>query len=164
MPLATLSRWLASVARHDSRSVVPQCIVESVAPLPFEHRRAWSSRLGSLLGASAWRVSGVDATPSFARRARTEALGAARLEFADALFDVRTNGAADTLDRIAITRSLHELWHFRSEVFSRVARRHDQAEAARRLALLDRHFARRSRRVQFVPGAAVEGQARSARG
>jgi hypothetical protein len=151
MPLPFFSRWLASVARHDVRSTTSQRIVESVAPLPFEHRRLWSLRLGSLFGASAWRVSGVDAAPSRSRDSHTEALGAARLEFADALFDVRTEGAADALDRIAITRSLHELWHFRSEVFSCVARRHDQAEAARRLAVLDRHFKRRSRRVRFVP-------------
>ncbi|MGZ5206172.1 MAG: hypothetical protein ACXWCI_14765 [Caldimonas sp.] len=50
-----------------------------------------------------------------------------------------------------MTRSLHELWHFREEVFSLVACRHDQAEAARRLAELDRHFGRRSRPSGAAP-------------
>jgi hypothetical protein len=48
-------------------------------------------------------------------------------------------------------RSLHELWHFREEVFSLVACRHDQAEATRRLARLNRHFARPTGRSTFAP-------------
>ena len=60
--------------------------------------------------------------------------------------DVRSTAAAMALDRIALTRSMHELWHFREEVFSLVACRHNQAEAARRLASLDRHFPTRTLR------------------
>jgi hypothetical protein len=107
-------------------------------------QRPWSSRLGDWLGASGWRVSAVDLPSSFGQRARLEAVATARLDFADALCDVPTAEAAIALDRIAVARSLHELWHFRGQVFDEVSRRHDQAEAGRRLAALDRHFAERS--------------------
>ena len=106
--------------------------------------RAWSTRLGDWLGASGWRVSRVDGASSFGQRGRLDALAAARLEFAEALYDVHTGAAGVALDRIAVTRSLHELWHLRGEVFDLVSLRHDQAEAERRLAELDRHFAKRS--------------------
>jgi len=75
---------------------------------------------------------------------RIETLAVARLDFAEALFDVRSPGSLDVQSRIAVTRSLHELWHFRAEVFSLLARHHDQAEATRRLAELDGHFGRRA--------------------
>lgn len=128
-----------------------RAVVESVPPLASTQRRPWPSRIGGWLAASGWRVAGVAPLSSFGQRTRREAVAAARLDFADALLDIRTDAAADALDRIAVARSLHELWHFRAEVFSRVAQRHDQAEAARRLALLDRHFARRSRRAASIP-------------
>jgi hypothetical protein len=106
--------------------------------------RAWSSRLSDWLGVSGWRVSRIDGVSSFGQRGRLDALAAARLDFADALFDVHTVAAGAALDRIAVTRSLHELWHLRGEVFDLVSLRHDQAAAERRLQELDRHFAKRS--------------------
>ena len=117
--------------------------VESRPPQAFSPR-AWSLRLSDWLGASGWRVSRVDFASSFGQRGRLDALAAARLDFADALFDVRTVAAGTALDRIAVTRSLHELWHLRGEVFDLVSLRHDQVEAECRLAELDRHFAKRS--------------------
>ena len=118
----------------------------SVASLPPQALvpRAWSSRLSDWLGVSGWRVSRVDFASSFGQRGRLDALAAARLDFADALFDVHTIAGGAALDRIAATRSLHDLWHVRGEVFDLVSLRHDQAEAERRVADLDRHFARRS--------------------
>jgi hypothetical protein len=106
--------------------------------------RAWPLRLSDWLGASGWRVSRADFVSSFGQRGRLDALAAARLDFADALYDVHTVAAGAALDRIAVTHSLHELWHLRGEVFDLVSLRHDQAEAGCRLADLDRHFARRS--------------------
>jgi hypothetical protein len=106
--------------------------------------RAWSSRLSDWLGASGWRVSRVDGMSSFGQCGHRDALAAARLDFADALYDVHTVAAGAALDRIALTRSLHELWHLRGGVFDLVSLRHDQAEAERRLGDLDRHFAKRS--------------------
>ena len=106
--------------------------------------------------ASGWRVSSSDLGSSFGRRGRSEALAAARLDFAEALYDVRTDGAAAALDRIAVARSLHELWHLREEVFSRVAHHRDQAEAERRLATLDRRFPRRTRAAAFFAAAGAD--------
>ena len=117
--------------------------VESPPPQAFAPR-AWSSRLSDWLGVSGWRVSRVDLASSFGQRGQLDALTAARLDFADALFDVHTVAAGMALDRIAVTRSLHELWHLRGEVFDLVSLRHDQAEAERRLGDLGRHFAKRS--------------------
>ena len=111
------------------------------------------------LAASGWRVSRTDLASSFGRRGRSDALAAARLDFAEALHDVRTDGAASALDRIAVARSLHELWHLREEVFSRISRHRDQAEAKRRMATLDRHFPRRTRAVAFFAAAAAADSA-----
>jgi hypothetical protein len=136
-------------AAPDSGSGRPEraSVLEACPPQVFG-AIAWSSRLGNWLGASGWRVSGVELPSAFGLGRRGDTLTAARLDFADALFDVRTASAASALDRIWTTRSLHELWHVRGEVFSHVALRHDQAEAARRLAVLDRHFARRALRAR----------------
>ena len=82
---------------------------------------------------------------------KSEDLADARLDFSEALLDVRNKAAGAALDRIAVARSLHDLWHFREEVFSLVACRHDQVEAARRLAVLDRHFPRRTRPTGHAP-------------
>ena len=83
-------------------------------------------------------------------RQRSAALASARLDFAEALFDVRTPASAALVDRIAIIRSLHELWHLRGEVFGHVSRRHGQAEADDRLAALDAHFPKRMRRAGYA--------------
>ena len=98
---------------------------ESLPPLARPRYVAWVRRLGE--------------------RSRAEALAAARLDFDEALGDVRTAAAVNVRSRIAVARSLHELWHFREEVFSLVACRHDQTRAAGRLAELDLHFPRRDR-------------------
>ena len=98
---------------------------ESLPPLARPRYVAWVRRLGE--------------------RSRGEALAAARLDFDEAVGDVCTAAAVNVRSRIAVARSLHELWHFREEVFSLVACRHDQARAAGRLAELDLHFPRRDR-------------------
>jgi hypothetical protein len=96
--------------------------------------------------------SGLRWTQRLARkRAGGDALASARLDFAAALDDVRNRSSIDAQARIAVARSLQELWHFREEVFSLVACRHDQAEAARRLAGLNRHFTRNGGRSGFTP-------------
>ena len=98
---------------------------ESLPPLARRRTVAWVRRLGE--------------------RSRSEALAAARLDFDEALGDIRSPAALDVRSRIAVARSLHELWHFREQVFSLVSHRHDQARAAGRLAELDLHFRRRDR-------------------
>ncbi len=139
--LRTRSRSDLQVEAPDRRA--PARSVESRPPQALL-ARAWSVRLSEWLGVSGWRVSRVDFASSFGQRGRLDALAAARLDFADALFDVHTDAGGAALDRIAATRSLHDLWHVRGEVFDLVSLRHDQAEAERRVADLDRHFTRRS--------------------
>jgi len=129
-PLSFLSAaWRPSKLKAGPR-------VESRPPCPA---RAEGSGEG-------WRAA-------FGRRGRMDALATARLEFAEALFDVHTDAAGRVLARIAVARSPHELWHLREEVFSVVSCRHDQAEAARRLAELDRHFPKRLHGLPSAPSA-----------
>ncbi len=132
-------------------------VVESVPPSIDGPHRAWSSRIGRWLGASAWLVGDAESIPALGNRRRTAALASAKLDFAEALFDVRTSVAALLLDRIAITRSLHELWHLRGEVFGHVSRRHGQTEADSRLTELDGHFPKRMRRAGFATRAPLIG-------
>ena len=132
MPLPRLRIFLSSFMpwAHESTS---SRRAESCPPLAHPRGLHWAARFG-----------------------RRDALPAARLDFADALFDVRSPAAYDLLSRIAVTRSLHELWHFREEVFSLVSRRHTQTEAAQRLATLNRHFLRGGRRQMLNPFEAAD--------
>lgn len=129
--------------------------VESCPPSAHWPHQGWSTRIGRWLGASAWFIADPDSLPALGHRQRTAALASARLDFAEALFDVRTPASAALLDRIAVTRSLHELWHLRGEVFGHVSRRHGQVEAEARLAELDSHFAKRMRRIGFATRAPI---------
>lgn len=74
---------------------------------------------------------------------------AARQAFRDALHDIDEDVAATTLVHLRSARSMHELWHLRTEVFSLVSCHLDQHEATRRLALVDRHFEHRVRRTRY---------------
>ena len=128
-----------------------------VARLPFS--ASWRERLGHWID-TAW--------PSLLAATRQAdsskvILGAVpfegvRYEFARSLSDIRTEQARDAANRICGARSLHELWHLRLEVFNHVARQHDQAEATRRLALLNRHFPTRAPRSGFGALRAYGGQ------
>jgi hypothetical protein len=122
MPLPALHRLLSSF--------LPSMAQDGPGRPPQLQRRApgWLVRLGF-------------------EDARNADLASARLDFADALADLHRPGAVDARSRIAVARSLYDLWHLREEVFSLVACRHDQAEAARRLARLDKHFGGRTDRA-----------------
>jgi hypothetical protein len=67
-------------------------------------------------------------------------LSEARLDFADALADLYTPQAEDLHERIRNARSLRELWHLRSELFSLVSVHRGQHDAQARLNALNRHF------------------------
>lgn len=67
-------------------------------------------------------------------------LDEARRDFCAALQGLATPPAADLLRRGEHARSLRELWHLRAELYSLVARHLNQAEADRRVGLLNRHF------------------------
>ena len=124
MPRPAFNRLISSFA-PSAAGEGPASRTESLPPLTRRRSVAWVRRLGE--------------------RSRNEALAAARLDFDEALGDIRTPAALEVRSRIAVARSLHELWHFREQVFSLVSCRHDQARAAGRLAELDLHFPRRER-------------------
>ncbi|MBV9891865.1 MAG: hypothetical protein JO090_13380 [Rhizobacter sp.] len=139
-----LSSWLRSSMTIAAPAPSSRSLIESVPP-PSTAQRSWPSRLGDWLLASGWRVGEADRAPP--RTRGDERVAAARLDFAQALSDICTDAAADTLDRIAETERMHELWHLRAEVFGRVAQRHGQSEAEQRLGALDAHFGRRARKT-----------------
>jgi hypothetical protein len=125
MPAPDLKRLFNSVVPSAGGADGSAPRSESLPPLARRRTVAWVRRLGE--------------------RSRSDALAAARLDFDEALGDIRTEAALNVRSRIAVARSLHELWHLREEVFTLVACRHDQARAAGRLAELDLHFPRRDR-------------------
>jgi len=121
-------RWLASVISEHMAARAANRVVESCPPSVDWPHRAWSSRIGRWLGASAWFVADPESIPALGNRRRT-----------------------------AITRSLHELWHLRGEVFGHVSRRYGQTEAELRLTELDGHFPKRMRRAGFATRAPLIG-------
>lgn len=78
-------------------------------------------------------------------------LTAVQQEFTQSLVDIGTRSAFDLRERMRHARSLRELWHLRPELFDLIARHHNQPEAARRLAQLNRHFPTRAPRSGFAP-------------
>lgn len=78
-------------------------------------------------------------------------LPAVRLDFGACLADVQNNDAEALRQRIALARSLRELWHLRTELYRVVALQHSQSEAEQRLAALNRHFPTRAPRSGFIP-------------
>jgi hypothetical protein len=124
--------------------------------------RAWSTRLSDWLGVSGWRVSRTDFASSFGQRGRLDALAAARLDFADALFDVHTGrgrrrARPDRGDALACTSC--GTCAAKCSTWSRCV--HDQAAAACRLQDLDRHFAKRSPLARWRDASSAGASARA---
>jgi hypothetical protein len=92
-----------------------------------------------------------------ARRLRAAApqqadrLAAVRGEFCQSIADIHGPDAHDLTLRMRYARTLHELWHLRTELFNLVSLHHSQDEARCRLALLNRHFPCRAPRSAFAP-------------
>jgi len=74
---------------------------------------------------------------------------AIRVEFMRAVADIELEEADSLRNRIALARSLRELWHLRPEVFRIIGVALNQREAETRLGLLNRHFPARAPRSQF---------------
>lgn len=117
--------------------------LEICPPTLRRRPRAWLPRLRAWLAAS-WPGS-----ESANELSASDTLALARHEFHDAVADLSGPLAEDLLDRIAVARSLRELWHLRAEVFSLVSLQHSQQAADARLAHLNRHFPTRSPRSGF---------------
>lgn len=74
-----------------------------------------------------------------------------RQDFRDSVTDIRSEAARSLCARIDQARTLREMWHLRTDLYSVVAVHHSQHEAERRLARLNRHFPTRSPRSGFAP-------------
>ena len=61
--------------------------------------------------------------------------------------DLVDHEAADLLRRTHHARSLRELWHLRSELYTLICRRMSQPEADQRLARVNAHFPSRAARA-----------------
>jgi hypothetical protein len=72
-----------------------------------------------------------------------------RVEFMRAVADVEGDEADGLRNRIALSRSLRELWHLRAELFRLIGVAFSQREAESRLATLNQHFPARAPRSQF---------------
>jgi hypothetical protein len=96
----------------------------------------WSATLRWLVGGN------VDVVPSL----RTP-LEKARSEFVAAMDGLLDIDHDDLLRRAQHARSLRELWHLRSELYTLIARRTSQFEADARLARVNQHFPTRAQRT-----------------
>ena len=76
------------------------------------------------------------------------------MAFAAALDDIQADDAVDLRRRGRSARSLRELWHLRAELYGVVARHRSQAEADRRMGLVNLHFPS-SARPALVAGTAT---------
>ncbi|MBC7938746.1 MAG: hypothetical protein H7Z19_03115 [Chitinophagaceae bacterium] len=72
-----------------------------------------------------------------------------RLEFMRALADIDDLDVERVRNRVALSQSLRELWHLRTDVYRAIGLAHTQREAETRLGLLNRHFPCRAPRSQF---------------
>jgi hypothetical protein len=77
-------------------------------------------------------------------------LPSVRAEFLASVADLGHDEAERLRWRIHHARSLRELWHLRTDVFSMVAVSCSQREAEQRLLMLNRHFPARAPRSQFA--------------
>jgi len=111
-------------------------------------RGGWIDRLLDWLGQGWHGTEPADETRSAPPSGVTPLVGV-RLEFVDCLADIPTRQAADLVERIRRARSLRELWHLRTEVFSIVSCHSDQREARERMTRLNRHFPARAPRSGF---------------
>jgi hypothetical protein len=131
MSTALLSRLLRKHA-------APTTLRMNVCPPDICPARAtmWQKTLRWLVGGNA------DAVPSL----RTPLEGA-RSEFVSALAGLVDAGDDDLLRRAQHARSLRELWHLRSELYTMIARRISQGEADLRLARVNQYFPTRAQRT-----------------
>jgi hypothetical protein len=74
-----------------------------------------------------------------------------RQDFLDSVGDIPGDACSTLCLRIGQARTLRELWHLRTALYSVVALHHSQHEAERRLSELNRHFPTRAPRSGFVP-------------
>jgi len=144
--------WPLPRAARTSREGLEQRL-EVCPPALARHAVARPIGLRAWLGA-AWLDSTTHSTSAAPHRTlrqpeeRAAPLMAVRAEFADAIADLHGPTVGTLTDHIRRARSLRELWHLRADVYSLVATGASEAEAQRRLATLNRHFATRTNKRQ----------------
>jgi len=116
----------------------PTTLRMNVCPPDIVPRREslWTAALRWLVGGDV-EVAPALRTPL--ERARSEFVAAL-----EGLAEVDPNGL---LQRAQHARSLRELWHLRSELYTLIARRASQVEADARLARVNQHFPTRAQRT-----------------
>jgi hypothetical protein len=100
-------------------------------------------------------LAGLDGEAATTRRTPLER---ARIEFTEALDGLLDLDTDDLLRRAQHARSLRELWHLRSELYTTIARRINQPEADTRLARVNLHFPTRTSRTTRLVQEAVDVQ------
>jgi hypothetical protein len=133
-------------ARRPPAGLTRPARLEICPPQPQRRARDWLARVKGWLAAG-W--SGNRPQPGTLAD-RSQALSAARQDFFTAVADLHIPAASALLDRIEFAKSMRELWHLRAEVFALVSIEHDQIEADKRLANLNRHFPTRAPRSGFA--------------
>ena len=78
-------------------------------------------------------------------------LPSVRQDFQLALADVDEAAAYIMSCRITQARSLREMWHLRTDIYTLIAQQRSEFEAAQRLSQLNRHFPTRAPRSGFAP-------------
>ena len=104
--------------------------------------------------AVSWLVGGDTGTPAVLRTP----LERARSEFVAAMDGLLESDHNDLLHRAHHARSLRELWHLRSELYTMIARRISQQEADARLARINQYFPTRAQRTSHVATQAADAQ------
>jgi hypothetical protein len=80
----------------------------------------------------------------------------ARAEFLGAMAGLGGAAANDLLRRAQHARSLRELWHLRSELYTLIARDASQHEADKRMARVNQYFPTRTQRTSVLPTEATD--------
>ena len=136
-----MSRWVQRPSSAPPSSVM-HSRVEVCPPELWPSSLSWRGRFKRLLASSRWM-------PEQARPVNR--LGLVKDEFLQHLADLDSTSAQALAERIARARSLRELWHLRSTMYNVVACGATQAEAERRMALMNRHFPMRAPRSGLAP-------------
>ncbi len=140
-PTAQPRSWLGRLAPRRSKaaaSTLTQSRIDVRPPELWPSSLSWRGRLARWLnGHASWLPTCTQ--PGYR-------LNRIRDDFLDSLQDLPGERAQPLVDRITRARSLRELWHLRSHVYSELATAIHQPEAERRLAGLNRHFRVRTAR------------------
>jgi hypothetical protein len=137
--ILTMSSALLHRILH-RKTAAPTTLRMSVCPPDVcpQPESLWSATLRWLVGGD------VEAVPAL----RTP-LEKARTEFVAALSGLLEFDHHGLLKRAQHARSLRELWHLRSELYTLIARRISQVEADARLARVNQHFPTRAQRTSL---------------